>query len=255
MLKLLVPLHLRSVAAAILALLGGGGCAVDPMSEGGVEIGETVREIRGGRVRWDHEEIAKLWMKFDGKWLSCTATLVDRKIAITAGHCIKYRNEDRAGSYGYLDVHKKKNGFLATHRYVVNGYHNFDGWPHWGGGDPDDIGLVRLASAVPCSVAHPAGLRRDSPKAGTVVSRWGYGRCSDDQESKKRMRHFTRGGWTFMLCPGDSGGPTMDPDGKVYQINSGHYRVVNKDTVARVEKEWNGITRVMDEWGRAGRCL
>lgn len=57
-----------------------------------------------------------------------------------------------------------------------------------------------------------------------------------------------------MICPGDSGGPTMDPDGKVYQINSGFHRITHKDFVARVEKEWNGITRVMNGWGRAGRC-
>ena len=245
-----------TIAALGALALGGSGCAVEAAAGDEVEIGEETSAIRGGRVRWDHEEIGKLWMKFDGKWSSCTATLVDRKIAITAGHCVKFRNQDKPGNYGFLDINKMEaNGFLAAHRYTVNGYHNFDGWPHIYGADPDDIGLVRLATAVPCSVARPAGLRKDSPKAGTVVSRWGYGRCSDDQPSKKRMRHFRRGRPTFgWVCPGDSGGPTMDPDAKVYQINSGHLGVIHKDSIARVEKEWDGITRVMDGWGRAGRC-
>ena len=244
-----------TIAALGALVFGGGGCAVEPAAGDGVEIGTEASAIRGGRVRWDHEEIGKLWLKFDGKWTSCTATLVDRRIAITAGHCVKFRNQDKPGNYGFIDINKlEANGFLAAHRFTVSGYHNFDGWPHFPSADRDDIGLVRLAKAVPCNIARPAGLRKDSPRAGTVVSRWGYGRCSDDEVSKKRMRHFTRGGPTFMICPGDSGGPTMDPDGNVYQINSGHVKVINKDIVARVEKEWDGITRVMDGWGRAGRC-
>lgn len=249
--------RLLLIGALGAAALGAGACAVDPASEGDVEIGAGAEEIRGGRARDDHPEIAKLWMKdYDG-WFLCTATLVDRKIAITAGHCVNYENQDKPGTYGYLDVQTKAaDGHLATHRYTVNGYHNFDGFPQLPKYDPDDIGLVRLAKEVPCSVAHPAGLRKDSPKAGTVVSRWGYGVCGHEP-ARKRMRHFTRGGFTNMLCDGDSGGPTLDPAGKVYQINSGSVHGpfgLSKDTVARVEKEWNGITRVMDEWGRAGRC-
>jgi hypothetical protein len=87
-----------------------------------------------------------------------------------------------------------------------------------------------------------------------VVSRWGYGVCGSES-ARKRVRHFRRGGKTAMLCPGDSGGPTLDPNGAVYQINSGHKLDGDmQDGVARIGKEWNGITRVMDEWGRAGRC-
>lgn len=246
-----------TIAAAGAIALGGGACVVDTASDEAADpaIGEAAAELRGGRPRDDHEEIGKLWMYLDGKWGSCTATLVDRKIAITAGHCVKYRNQDRPGRYGYLDINKvEPDDFLATHRYIVDGYHNFDGIPHYPGGDPDDIALVRLQTAVPCSVARPAGLRPDSPKVGTIVSRWGYGRCSDDEVSRKRVRHFRRGSVTFMICHGDSGGPTLDPDGKVYQINSGFHAIFKKDFVARVEKEWDGITRVMDGWGRAGRC-
>jgi hypothetical protein len=241
-----------------LAALAGSCIEEEPevdLGGGESEVGADTLEIKGGKPRDDHPEIALLWMKFDGKWLYCTATLVDRKIAITAGHCVKYRNQDRPGNYGLLEVRTPTRSGIQTHRYTVNGYHNFDGFPHTPGFDPDDIGLVRLSAAVPCSVARPAHLRRDSPPTGTVVSRWGYGVC-DDEPLRKRVKHFRRGRPTFFLCPGDSGGPTLDTHGAVYQVNSGHYRIpaIGKDTVARVEKEWNGITRVMDGWGRAGRC-
>ena len=244
--------YVMSGAVGAVALWGGG-CAVDPAADEPAEIGSGASAIDGGRVRYDHEEIGQLWMKFDGEWSYCTATLVDRRIAITAGHCLKFRNQDRPGSYGYLEIFKKGSLGIVTHRYTVDGYHNFDGWPHLPGFDPDDIGLVRLARPVPCSVARPAGLRKNPPPFGTVVSRWGFGMCGN-QAPLKRMRHFARGLPTFMICGGDSGGPTMDSHGEVYQINAGELRGVNKDTVSRVEKEWNGITRVMNEWGRAGRC-
>ena len=220
------------------------------------DVGVDVAEIRGGRARNDHPEIGHMFHNIGGDgWWRCTATLVDRKIAITAGHCVKYQNQDRAGNYGYLEIKTPtSSGSLQTRRYTINGYHNFDGWPHNVTGDPDDVGLIRLSKAVPCSVAKPARLSRDGPPTGTVVSRWGYGQCGSEP-IRKRVRHFRRGSKTAMLCGGDSGGPTLDPNGAVYQINSGHETDGDmQDGVARVGKEWNGITRVMDEWGRAGRC-
>ena len=220
-----------------------------------LDVGVDASEIRGGRARNDHPEIGEMFENITGDWYRCTATLVDRKIAITAGHCVHYRNQDRAGNYGYLEIKTPTSGGrLQTRRYTINGYHNFDGAPHNVTGDPDDIGLIRLASAVPCSVAKPAHFNRDGPPTGTVVSRWGFGVCGSES-ARKRVRHFRRGSKTAMLCPGDSGGPTLDPNGAVYQINSGHKTEGDmQDGVARVAKEWNGITRVMDEWGRAGRC-
>jgi hypothetical protein len=230
---------------------------VDPGIDEEFGADVDVAEIRGGRARNDHPEIGEMFQHINGPnaWFRCTATLVDRKIAITAGHCVEYKNQDRAGNYGYLEIKTPtSSGGLQIRHYTINGYHNFDGKPHNVLGDPDDVGLIRLSKAVPCSVAHPAHLSRDGPPTGTVVSRWGFGVCGSEAD-RKRVRHFRRGSKTAMLCPGDSGGPTLDPDGAVYQINSGH-RIDGdmQDGVARVGKEWNGITRVMDEWGRAGRC-
>lgn len=219
------------------------------------DVGVGVAEIRGGRARDDHPEIAQMWLKAGGGvYYLCTATLVDRKIAVTAGHCVRYQNQNRAGNYGFLEIKTPtSSGGLRTYRYTINGYHNFDGEPHNVLGDPDDVGLIRLSKAVPCSVAKPARFSRDGPPTGTVVSRWGYGVCGNEAR-RKRVRHFRRGSTTHMLCHGDSGGPTLDPNGAVYQVNSGFRISDNEDGVARIGKEWNGITRVMDEWGRAGRC-
>jgi len=231
--------------------------AVDQGVDEEFDVEVDVAEIRGGRARSDHPEIGEMFQWIDNwnEWHRCTATLVDRKIAITAGHCVTYKNEDRPGTYGYFEIKTpNSSGRLETRRYMINGYHNFDGWPHNVTGDPDDVGLIRLEKAVPCSVAKPARLSRDGPPTGTVVSRWGFGVCGSEPD-RKRVRHFRRGSKTAMLCGGDSGGPTLDPSGAVYQINSGHKSGGDmQDGVARVGKEWNGINRVMDEWGRLGKC-
>jgi V8-like Glu-specific endopeptidase len=259
----------RAMRRSRLLVLGGvslvlvGSCQYDPdiydLVDGDEELGGDSLEIRHGRSRDDHPEIGQLFLKIDGKWGGyCTATLVDRRIAITAGHCMDYKNQDRVGNYGYLEIRTPNaSGGIKTTRHQISGYHNFDGKPQDTGGDPDDIGLVRLAKPVPCNVARPARLSKNGPATGTVVSRWGYGVCHSEA-GRKRVRHFRRGDDTFFVCPGDSGGPTLDPDGAVYQINSGGGNKpgggVYQDKVARVAKEWNGITRVMDGWKRAGRC-
>jgi hypothetical protein len=123
------------------------------------DVGVGVAEIRGGRARNDHPEIGQMFQNINDRdrWYSCTATLVDRRIAVTAGHCVEHKNQDRAGNYGFLEIKTPtSSGSLRTYRYTINGYHNFDGWPHNYTGDPDDIGLIRLSKAVPCSVAKPA---------------------------------------------------------------------------------------------------
>ena len=244
-------------------LLFGALCALTcSCHEEPIDEGRTAEQIRGGRSRDDHPEIGQMFQNIvdPDEWFTCTATLIDRRIAITAGHCVEYRSQDRSGNYGYLELRSRsESGAIRTHRYPIDGYHNFDGEPHDVSGDPDDVGLIRLASAVPCSVARPARLSRNGPPTGTVVSRWGYGVCNGEP-TRKRVRHFRRGRETRMLCHGDSGGPTLDPYGRVYQINSGgspdglSADEAPEDGVARVGVEWDGIHRMVDRWGGAGGC-
>jgi hypothetical protein len=240
------------LACAIGAL--AWGCSGDDaaLDELDPEIGVGVSEIRGGRARDDHSEVAQLWMKFDGEWGSCTATLIDRKIAITAAHCLDYRTNHSKGNYGYLEVKWKTEGIdtLLTTRYRVDGYHHFAIPPFLDSGH--DIALVRLATSVPCEVARPAGLAKNPPPAGTIVSKWGYGGC-DGQKDRKRARHLRRGQSGDFGCSGDSGGPTLDPKGAVYAVHSSSDRS-GTDYVTWVGKNWNGINRIMDRFGRAGRC-
>jgi hypothetical protein len=238
-----------AVAASAICWLAW---ACDPMPEADEEgIGATTEEVRG-RARDDHSEVAQLWTKSDGEWGFCTATLVDRKIAITAGHCIDYKTNHKKGNYGYLEVKWKAKDIdsILTTRYRVDAIHSF-GVPPFG--SDHDIALVRLDTAVPCEVARPTRLAKNAPPAGTIVSKWGYGGC-DGKKDRKRAVHLRRGQRGDFGCSGDSGGPTLDPDGAVYAIHSESDPDTGEDFVAWVGRDWNGITRVMNQFGRAGRC-
>ncbi|HTE56843.1 MAG TPA: trypsin-like serine protease [Kofleriaceae bacterium] len=239
-----------SVATGAICWLAWG-CSVDPPEADEEGVGVTTAEVRG-RARDDHSEVAQLWTKTDGEWGFCTATLIDRKIAITAAHCIDYGTNHSKGNYGYLEVKWKAEGIdtILTTRYRVNGIHSFAIPPF---GAKYDVALVRLSVSVPCAVAHPARVTRKKPPAGSIVSKWGYGGC-DGKKDRKRAVHLRRGQSGDFACSGDSGGPTMDPDGAVYAIHSESDPDTGKDFVAWVDDNWNGITRVMDQFGRAGRC-
>jgi hypothetical protein len=230
------------------------------------EVGSSAGEIFGGKPRDDHPEIGRLWLKDPdtGKLEFCTATLVDRKIAVTAGHCMNFQSEHRTGDYGFLEIFKKHWNAdsriyeMQVHRFQVTGYHNFTVGRRIPGYSTSDVGVVRLAEKVPCSLARPARLAKNPPPRGTVVSRWGFGQCYENESSRKRVKHFRRGQRTALICSGDSGGPTMDPNGGVFTINVGRKAPFpgdcGCDTVAPVGPLMSRISEVMDKLGRGGRC-
>lgn len=251
-----------------LAVLGvvcaASWSCVDADSGGDAGVGVTTEEINGGKPRDDHPEIARVWLKdpASGKLGFCTATLIDRKIAITAGHCVHLRSEDHKDDYGFLEVIKKEWNpesriyEMRTYRYQVTGYHNFTLGRYIPGYSTSDIALVRLAQKVPCPVAHPTRMARNPPPLGTVISRWGYGQCDDKETSRKRVIHLRRGKQIVAICSGDSGGPTLDPNGAVFAINHGWKSADDGgyDTVSMVGPQWSRLSEVMDKWGRGGRC-
>lgn len=251
-------------ALCILSWSCAGGDPVGDEAAGDEAVGSWTEEIFGGKPRDDHPEIARVWMKDPdtGRLGFCTATLIDRRIAITAGHCVHLRSEHRTGDYGFLEVFKVEWNAdsriyeMRVHRFQVTGYHNFTLGRYIPGYSTSDIAVVRLAEKVPCPLARPARLARKPPPRGTVVSRWGFGQCTDEERSRKRVRHLRRGKAIAAICSGDSGGPTMDPSGAVFAINHGWKSADDggSDTVSMVGPQMSRISEVMDKLGRGGRC-
>lgn len=252
--------RLLTVGALALA----SACEAEAVDPAEPDVGSDTLEIRGGRARNDHPEIGRVWMKkprHKERLGFCTATLVDRRVAITAGHCVNLGTSSRPGDYGFLEIFREEfdqasgTKVLRTHHYQVDMFKAI-------GPSPlvvpalDDIALIRLKTPVPCNVARPAKLSKNGPPAGTVVSRWGYGNCAVGVPNKKRVRHFRRGQVIYTICPGDSGGPTMDPNGAVYEVNSGWETPLGRstrDVVGILAFRWGLIQDQIARW-RAGGC-
>jgi V8-like Glu-specific endopeptidase len=144
----------------------------------------------------------------------CTATLIRPRVILTAAHCVNYQTGPR--SDGFLTG----NGEFFAIDYVSSRISSGLGW--------GDLAVARLTSAVPPSSAVPTPNAYGDAGANEVVTVYGYG-CTD---RVSEVGYGTKRKYTFpyymryqldLLCPGDSGGPTILPSRGVVQVNSGYY--------------------------------
>src|SRR5688500_6164449 len=97
-------------AIAALASACAGDIA-EPVDQDSAEVGSERAEIRGGRARNDHPAIGRVWMRTPRKRDKlgfCTATLVDRRVAITAGHCVNLGTSSKPGDQGFLEIFREE---------------------------------------------------------------------------------------------------------------------------------------------------
>lgn len=208
-----------------------------------VELGERAplegasEELIGGSYTYERPEV--------GSISGCTATLVGPRLVITAAHCLSYGTRNTPGNYGTFEIRRRSGD---SQRFVIERYVSYGG--SVGG---DDIALIRLASAVPSSVATPAGLAPTNPSRGAPLAIYGYGcqaRGTRGTWAKQKIT-TTYGATTTNLCPGDSGGPTITSDGRVLRINSGYYVTSGVDIFGSVPQVHDRLVRTASGWGES----
>lgn len=197
----------------------------------------------GGSYTYERPEVGSISIGGGG----CTATLVGPRLVVTASHCVGYTSRDTVGNYGTFEI-RRSSGDRQVYR--VQRIAAYMGSAEVIG--PDDVALLQLATAVPESIATPAGLVSVEPARGTPVTIYGYGcqrRGGGGSFSKQSIR-TTWGTVTSTLCPGDSGGPTMTDDGLVIQANSGYYGGDRgPDEFGRVYRVRSRIDATIARWG------
>ena len=212
--------------------------------EHALERGESGEELLAGYRTYKYWSVGRFFRNNR----MCTASLVTRRVAITAAHCVDYGSNSRHATYGWFRVNQSGSRY---YNYRVVRVRSFGR-----GVGADDIALVQLGSRVPSWVVkHPRGLARYNPKSGEGVSRFGYGCTNRSTKSGthiKRRFNFTWRGpntRTRTLCPGDSGGPTLRRNGNIFQINSGHYLSGGgTDILGSVPRNWGRLMAQVRAW-------
>ena len=161
--------------------------------------------IVGGTATNDYPEMGDI-----GMTSGCSATLIAPRLVITAGHCQAYGQPVPSGALF------RANATGAT--YPVDFFWDLD----------QDVGVARLSTPVPSSVATPRKVANRAPNAGELVATFGVGyndpNCTSGLGTKRYITwHY--GDATSFICQGDSGGPSFfwpssAPAASLWGINS-----------------------------------
>ena len=187
------------------------GCAAPVGDEG-------LREntLLSGRYTFDRPEVGSI--RVGGG--ACTATLFgSARTVITAAHCVSYGTTRSPGNHGTFTLAPSEG---ESHEYTIRQYVSYGSSRD---GSEADVALIQLDEPVPASVARPDPPPGEHPARGTTVAIYGYGcqnRGSQSGRFSKQVFEFDWGDETRNLCPGDSGGPTITPDGEVVTVNSAY---------------------------------
>ncbi len=161
--------------------------------------------------------------------VACTGTLISPKVVLTAHHCVAARDD-----YGDFlmedvepsDVHVELGGDYLPWAEV--NVHAIVAPPCGYAAGYGDIALLVLKTELPEVPLKEVRLD-EPPRKGEGIDPTGFGRCADSGEGVRR--HARAGGQVgrvdtaslrteAAVCPGDSGGPGVDADGRIVGVIS-----------------------------------
>lgn len=217
-------MNIRPTALALLGFTPVLACGpMEPLEDDAttLDTASTDEALVGGTSTSLRPEVGRF---LNGRGGSCTATLIHERYVLTAAHCLDYPNYDN------LAVPAGARFQTGSNSYSVAQIHSFgyDRYEYTMSTDrTTDVALLRLATAVPASVATPARIAPRMPRNNERVTIFGFG-CTNRSPASgggaKQYFEFNYGNDTQALCPGDSGGPVFlgnrNSGGELWGVNS-----------------------------------
>ncbi len=229
-----------------VVLLGSAACSTETSDDAASSSQDALLDAPVTRA---HPEVG-MWALVDREH-ACTGTLVTAQVVVTAAHCLDFRTLDTRGAgqpLGWFLI--DGNGGEGPKGFVIDAAKSF-------GIDilyTNDVALLHLATPVPESVARPARLALDAPRAGSSALLLGYGCIDRDDQRRgrgvKRAAEMRIGDVSRRLCPWDSGGPTLVGD-TVVQVNSYFHEGTGEDSFAAVWPVARAIAAQILAWNEA----
>jgi len=235
------------LAAGLGLLISAPACVMEEdLDEDISEPGEMAAPIHGGVDTEDADlrAVVEVLSSSGGKVTHCTGTLVTEDVVVTAAHCVcegatAYDCNDEATVYfSGLGVEDDPDTYFdESNPYVHGDVVVHPSYYFFGSTVQNDIALVLLKFPFEdnalVAMVKPINVAKTAPKVGQSLELVGFGFSNDACTSgagvkrKVNMNVATTSGDRFTVvdadahtCPGDSGGPALDSQGRLVGVLS-----------------------------------